>query len=267
MSASVQHAFAYQQTFPATQVQRYTIVHPSISPNHHHPTPHRAKTEPVLPSQQSDKLSLVQRTRKVIKPDLQLLKVDELTPERLRQLGDIRGVIFDLDDTLKPLRSGELSADVVEMLKTLQNDGFKLGIVSNNPSKKHCEEAQQLLRMHGLRIPFIGQARKPTSRDFQTMLRHFGLQPEQVVMVGDSPICDVIGSKKIGMKAVRARWFLNTNSRKALALTGDVVNTMVNLIRREPKEDNPIQGIAELTADLSNLLNSETRGSSLNRWG
>jgi HAD superfamily phosphatase (TIGR01668 family) len=174
---------------------------------------------------------------------LTLRTIADLNPDTLRQLGNIQGVIFDLDDTIKPLRSDVLSPEMVQALKTLQDKGFQLGIVSNNPSAAHCEKARQLLREQGLQIPFIAKARKPTSLDFQTMLKHFALPPEQVVMIGDSPICDVVGGKKAGMKSIRAKWFTNTKSTKTLAIVGDIVNTMVNCsrtaIRRKPQE-NPI---------------------------
>lgn len=217
---------------------------------------HRVLTEPLLPSQQlsTQKASLSDRIRKAIKPDLTLFSVTDLTPNQLRHLGNVQGVIFDLDYTLKPLRAEVLTPEVVQMLKNLQNEGFKLGIVSNNPSEAHCNEARRLLAEEGLDIPFIAKARKPTATDFKTMIKHFDLAPEQVAMVGDSPICDVIGSKKLGMKAVKAKWFLNTRSERAFALTGDVVTTLINTMRRKRKTENPILGVLQHTQTAPAIL-------------
>jgi FMN phosphatase YigB (HAD superfamily) len=58
-------------------------------------------------------------------------------------------------------------------------------------------------------MPFIEDARKPTSFGFEAMQAHFNLAPEQIVVVGDGLLSDVMGAKRRGMKAIRARWHTN----------------------------------------------------------
>jgi hypothetical protein len=127
----------------------------------------------------------------------------------LRKLGNIKGIIFDLDDTLIPLLSGHLSSETIQSLKRLKKAGFQMGIVSNNIQPAYCEMVREKLTQAGLSMPFIEDARKPLSIGFEIMRQHFGLKPAQTVVIGDGLLSDIMGAKLLGMKAIRARWHTN----------------------------------------------------------
>jgi len=92
-----------------------------------------------------------------------------------------------------------------ELLSTLRGR-FKLGVVSNFT----CSDVvYRILEERGLRrfldcvcvSDEVGW-RKPHPAIFQAFLDRLGLENEHAVFVGDDPRYDIVGAKKIGMKAV-----------------------------------------------------------------
>lgn len=133
--------------------------------------------------------------------------VSELTPSNVRALGDFKGVLLDLDDTVAPMFRGQVGPDMLHNLKTLQKDGYQLGIVSNNFHRKYCQKIHQTLQNAGLNVHFLGNARKPGTQGYQTMLERMGLKAKEVLMVGDSQLGDVWGANRMGMTTIRAKWY------------------------------------------------------------
>lgn len=170
---------------------------------------------------------------KYLQADATLHRLTELSPSRLRKMGNIKGIIFDLDDTLIPLLSGHLSPETVHSLKRLKKAGFQMGIVSNNIQPAYCEMVRQKLAEAGLTMPFIEDARKPLSFGFETMRNHFGLKPAQTVVVGDGLLSDIMGAKLLGMKTIRARWHTNNYYLKwePFLSLWDSLTILVNYVR------------------------------------
>jgi HAD superfamily hydrolase (TIGR01662 family) len=99
-----------------------------------------------------------------------------------------------------------LETDTISTLKTLQGQGYRLGMISNTSDDKNV---QQLLDRWELRQFFdtiITSAhcgiRKPDRRIFQLALDHFGVPVEQVAMVGDSLEADVLGANQMGIYSI-----------------------------------------------------------------
>lgn len=44
--------------------------------------------------------------------------------------------------------------------------------------------------------------RKPNSKIFRLVLKHFNLKPKEAVMIGDTPSADILGAKKLGIKTI-----------------------------------------------------------------
>jgi putative hydrolase of the HAD superfamily len=90
---------------------------------------------------------------------------------------------------------------VWETLGALSKAGLKLGLLSDFPPK-------QKLEYLGFASPWdavccseeVGQL-KPASRPFEELARAMGLKSERLLYVGNSLSYDVIGAKKVGMKA------------------------------------------------------------------
>jgi HAD superfamily hydrolase (TIGR01662 family) len=99
-----------------------------------------------------------------------------------------------------------LESDAVPTLKKLQEQGYRLGIISNTSDDKNV---RQLVDRWGLRPYFetiITSAgcgfRKPHKRIFQLALDYFRIPPEQAAMVGDKPEADILGANRLGMYSI-----------------------------------------------------------------
>ena len=160
-----------------------------------------------------------------------LRRIEELTPARLRDLGDVHGVIFDLDDTLMPLLSGKFPSGMIESLHRIQRAGYKMGIVTNNIQPEYCRRARAQLAQAGLHLPFIQDARKPHPSGFEQMRERLGLSAAQIAVVGDGVLSDVRCANLLGMKSVRAMWFRQSTLGIAWSYLQDVLAMTFNGLR------------------------------------
>jgi len=124
--------------------------------------------------------------------------VERVTDINLQDLKDdnIKGLIFDLDNTLMPPNSCDLPEDIAQWLEKAKID-FKLAILSNNPDKLYVKEA-------GERVGCIAlyKAGKPRRKAAVEALKNLDLIPSQVVMVGDRPLTDIWVGHRLGVTTI-----------------------------------------------------------------
>ena len=108
----------------------------------------------------------------------------------------IRGVVFDIDNTLAPNGSPQPDARAARYLESLQSRGLKLCILSNNSR----ERVERFCGESGL--PFVYKSGKPKKRAFQAALDLMELPPEQTAMVGDQIFTDILGGNRAGLDTV-----------------------------------------------------------------
>ena len=95
----------------------------------------------------------------------------------------------------------ELFEDVLPTLAVLREHGLKLGLVSNTG-----RDLDGFVAHHGLDVDAALSSRahgkiKPDPSIFRAVLQRLDVQPEDAVMVGDSPADDIEGARAIGMRA------------------------------------------------------------------
>lgn len=132
---------------------------------------------------------------KIIKPDMTLNKVNELdiqAIEKLKQQYGIEAVILDVDDTLrKEMRDiPRCNKEWIESLK----DKIKIIIVSNGVD----QNIEKYFKESG--IDYIEFACKPLKKNFIKACEKMNVNPESVLMVGDSLFDDIYGGKRNRMK-------------------------------------------------------------------
>jgi HAD superfamily phosphatase (TIGR01668 family) len=188
----------------------------------------------VDPARHADSFTYVAATGKPghagkqrFKPDLTLRSLRDLTPARLKALGDIRGVIFDMDDTLIRRHAESFEDNVISRLKALQQAGFQIGIVTNNNSGDYCRRLRGQLEREGLHLPFVENAIKPTTAGFKAMFKQFDLRPDQVVAVGDNCFTDTFGGHRAGMKTVLAEWYFHPSKKQAIPFYATQVKKLI----------------------------------------
>ncbi len=134
-------------------------------------------------------------------PDEQLDSVFDLDVERLKARG-IRGLVFDLDNTLGPWGFTQLDERTRRWLRALEAQGFRLGFVSNDGG-----QGREALRaaLDGDGHPVVFRAGKPGTRGLRQALEALGLPPERVALVGDQLFTDVLAAKRLGLYAIRVK--------------------------------------------------------------
>lgn len=100
-----------------------------------------------------------------------------------------------------------LYKDTISTLDRLREMGFKVGILTNGPSRYQRDKVERVdLHCHvdavvvGGELPYP----KPHKSAFEEVCRQLGCTLEECAYVGDHPINDVDGARKAGMTGI---WF------------------------------------------------------------
>jgi putative phosphatase len=128
-------------------------------------------------------------------PKVQAQSVLELDLEELQNIG-IRGIIFDLDNTLVEWKQDNLNPEVVELISRFKDIGFKMCILSN--ALEHRVEAVASL----LEIPYVSRAAKPRKSCFKKALELMGTEPEETAVVGDQLFTDILGGNRMELYTI-----------------------------------------------------------------
>lgn len=134
-------------------------------------------------------------------PHQHLSTVFELDLDGLRARG-IRGVVFDLDNTLGSWGFTEWDERILRWLAEVEASGFELAFLSNDEGIDR-EAVRAKLGDYPLRF----NAGKPGTRAFCEMLGALGMDADEVAMVGDQIFTDVLGARRVGLHAVLVRPF------------------------------------------------------------
>jgi len=132
---------------------------------------------------------------KIFYPKMYVTSVTEIKPEILKDLG-IKGVLFDLDNTIVRRDSDRFTPDVAEWLSELRSLGFKLGIVSNNSRKRVGAIAGSLA------MPGVHRAVKPWVGPFRRALRLLGTSSRETALIGDQIFTDIFGGNLTGLYTI-----------------------------------------------------------------
>ncbi|MDX2270755.1 MAG: YqeG family HAD IIIA-type phosphatase [Cyanobacteriota bacterium] len=131
-----------------------------------------------------------------LQPDIKVEgTILSLTAAMLSQRG-IRGIIFDVDDTLVPLLKHEASQEVKTWIAGLPSS-WQLWLVSNNMSRRRIAQIAE-----GFGLPHIHRAGKPSRRALRKALHNMQLPVEQVAIVGDRRLTDILAGNRLGLLTV-----------------------------------------------------------------
>jgi HAD superfamily phosphatase (TIGR01668 family) len=183
------------------------------------------------------------KSKDLTEPDMVLTEFNQLTPEKLRTQGNIKGVVFDIDDTLsryKPGNNRSIPPELKKQLKGLQDSGIQLGIISNNPSSKLVRKFQDELAKDGIYVAAISNGHKPDTKSLERMEKAMHLPASQMMMIGDNPDTDVKSGEKAGVKTAKVDWFHTSEVRKEVMEAGDKILNFGTHIKEKfsPKESN-----------------------------
>lgn len=107
----------------------------------------------------------------------------------------IRGVIFDIDNTLVP--HGEPADDRAKKLfQELEDMGMKSCLISNN------QEPRVKMFNENIGVPYVSNAHKPSTKNYLKAMEFMGTNKDNTVFVGDQLFTDVYGAKRTGIRNI-----------------------------------------------------------------
>ncbi|QNB45503.1 YqeG family HAD IIIA-type phosphatase [Thermanaerosceptrum fracticalcis] len=111
----------------------------------------------------------------------------------LKKLWDMgkRGIILDLDNTITPWRTEEITAEADTFIRSALNLGFSLCLLSNATRSR----AKKIADFY--QLPFLAPALKPCPLSFKIALKILQLPSAQVVVVGDQIFTDILGGNLV----------------------------------------------------------------------
>lgn len=131
----------------------------------------------------------------ILKPDYNVISLFDIDFIELKKQG-VKAVLFDLDSTVMPSKSGVYPENVLELLNNLKQN-FVVAIISNNKNKEYIEKVQAQSD-----FSVIGHANKPAPKVALAFLKSASVEPQDAVMIGDRPLTDILAGKLMGSKTI-----------------------------------------------------------------
>lgn len=120
----------------------------------------------------------------------------ESIPCELLEKENIKGLIFDMDNTLVDYKY-EYADEARRWLQSVRQMGIKCCILSNTPRKNKAKQIAEKLDMG-----YIVNASKPRIKGFNKAIELLGIDKENVAIVGDQIFTDIWGGNRFGIKTI-----------------------------------------------------------------
>ena len=161
---------------------------------------------------------------KLLQPDVVLGgNVFRLTPALISRYG-LKGLVLDIDDTIVPVKTTEVSEQLVTWLAEIRQE-CQIWLVTNNPHKQRISTIAA-----SLDLPYILSAAKPSVRKLRMAVDEMGLPYEQVAMVGDRVFTDVLGGNRLGLLTILAQPISATASTSSFHLLRKIEFGLAKLV-------------------------------------
>ena len=130
-----------------------------------------------------------------LKPDYYYDNIFQIPYDELWQ-DKIRGLIFDIDNTLAAYEDNHPPAKIVALIKRLQRMGFSICLLTNNTNSR-LELFTKPLELSG-----IANAVKPFTRGIRKSMKQMGTAPAHTAIIGDQLLSDVWAGKRAGITTI-----------------------------------------------------------------
>ena len=111
----------------------------------------------------------------------------------------IRGLIFDIDNTLVP-HGADCTEEVISLFAKLHKIGFSTLLLSNN-SAQRLEKFNQNIGAY-----YIADSNKPQIEGFQRALAMLEMENSEVVVIGDQLFTDICGANDSNIPSILVRY-------------------------------------------------------------
>lgn len=127
-------------------------------------------------------------------PDQYLASTYIIDFEQMYEEG-IRGLIFDIDNTLVP-HGAPADSRAITLFERLKKTGYQCCLLSNN------QEPRVKLFNQEIQTNYIFDAHKPSRKNYENAMKTMGTDVSNTVFIGDQLFTDVWGAKRTGIRNI-----------------------------------------------------------------
>ena len=127
-------------------------------------------------------------------PDAYVASTYVISFEKLYEEG-IRGVIFDIDNTLVP-HGAQADKRAKELFVKLREMGMSTCLISNN------QEPRVKMFNEEIGVDYVSNAHKPSTKNYKKAMELMGTNTTNTIFVGDQLFTDVYGAKRTGIRNI-----------------------------------------------------------------
>ena len=127
-------------------------------------------------------------------PDRYFDNIFQATPELFKEKG-IKGIIFDIDNTLAPYEMELPDEKLTKYLNSLIDSGMKIAFVSNN-------SRQRVETFNTFGCYARHKAGKPSRRCVRHAMQCMGTDEKTTALCGDQIFTDIFAGKRLGLFCV-----------------------------------------------------------------
>ena len=131
----------------------------------------------------------------LLRPEIKLDRVTEITPEMLSKRG-IEALLLDVDNTLSTHHGMVLTDGLEGWLKMIQASGIKLLVLSNSKERRVKPFAEKI------GLDFISLGLKPLPSGFIRGRKKLGTKRRATAIVGDQIFTDILGGNLVGIRTI-----------------------------------------------------------------
>lgn len=128
-------------------------------------------------------------------PDIYAKNIYTINYNKLKDKG-IKCLVFDLDNTLVPVKAKMTTREVEIFIRRLRQNKFTVILMSNSPKKRVS------LFKKSLDIPAFSFSMKPLKRKYKKMLKEYGFDLSEVACIGDQIMTDIWGANRMGFTSI-----------------------------------------------------------------
>ncbi len=127
-------------------------------------------------------------------PDVYAKNIYDIDYIKLQKKG-IKCLLFDLDNTLIPVKTEEPTKKVKELFDELERD-FKVIIISNSGRKRLIPFKE------GLNVDVAASSKKPFKTKYLKILEIYKYKEHEIAAIGDQLLTDVLGANRSGITSI-----------------------------------------------------------------
>lgn len=128
-------------------------------------------------------------------PDIYQKSIYTIDYDKLLQRG-IKCILFDLDNTLVPVKMKTPNKKIKELFADLKGKGFKIIIFSNSNRMRLKPFKDEL------EVDCCARAWKPFSKKFLRVMEEYQLAMDEIAIIGDQLLTDVQGGNRVGITTI-----------------------------------------------------------------